>query len=45
MLPTHLLGLTRPGDLVITMGAGDVWRYGQQFLEALREEPGPEVTP
>ena len=34
-LPAYLVGLTRPGDLVVTMGAGDVWRYGERFLEAL----------
>jgi UDP-N-acetylmuramate--alanine ligase len=39
-LPAYLVGLTRPGDLVVTMGAGDVWRYGARFLDALtsREE-------
>ncbi|HLA64890.1 MAG TPA: cyanophycin synthetase, partial [Rhodothermales bacterium] len=37
-LPTYLLGLGQAGDLVVTMGAGDVWRYGQQFLDALRAD-------
>ena len=23
---------TRPGDLVVTMGAGDVWQVGEEFL-------------
>jgi UDP-N-acetylmuramate--alanine ligase len=36
-LPAYLVGLTRPGDLVVTMGAGDVWRYGERFLEALNQ--------
>lgn len=27
---------TRPGDLVITMGAGDVWKVGEELLERLR---------
>ncbi|MFN3597340.1 MAG: UDP-N-acetylmuramate--L-alanine ligase [Rubricoccaceae bacterium] len=36
-LPAYLAALCRPGDLVVTMGAGDVHRYGQAFLEALRE--------
>ncbi|MEL6769788.1 MAG: UDP-N-acetylmuramate--L-alanine ligase [Bacteroidota bacterium] len=31
-LPDYLAGLTEPGDLVLTMGAGDVWRYGEQYL-------------
>lgn len=25
--------ITRPGDLVVTMGAGDVWRIGHAFVE------------
>ncbi len=36
-LPAFLVGLTRPGDLVVTMGAGDVWRYGQAFLDQLTD--------
>ncbi len=39
-LPLSLKMLTRPGDLVVTMGAGDVWRYGQAFLDALAPEAG-----
>src|SRR5690606_16466534 len=39
-LPAYLVGLTRPGDLVVTMGAGDVWRFGEQFLEALTKREG-----
>ena len=31
------LNLTHPGDLVVTMGAGDVWRFGQTFLDHLTE--------
>jgi UDP-N-acetylmuramate--alanine ligase len=33
-LPARLAAVTRPGDLVITLGAGDVWRAGEQFLKA-----------
>ncbi len=29
-----LLDMVRPGDLVITLGAGDVWKIGEQLLEA-----------
>src|SRR5690606_4346199 len=36
-LPAFLVGLTRPGDLVVTMGAGVVWRYGQAFLDQLTD--------
>ena len=38
-LPDALRGLARPGDLVVTMGAGDVWRYGEQFLASLDAAP------
>jgi UDP-N-acetylmuramate-alanine ligase len=27
-----LLENTRPGDLIITQGAGDVWKVGEEFL-------------
>ena len=27
--------ITRPGDIVITMGAGDIWKYGEQFLKSI----------
>ncbi len=35
-LPRYLLGIRGGDDLVITMGAGDVWLYGQTFLDVLR---------
>jgi UDP-N-acetylmuramate--alanine ligase len=28
----HLLRVTRPGDIVITMGAGNIWQAGEEFL-------------
>lgn len=28
----HLLEKARPGDLIITMGAGDIWKAGEAFL-------------
>jgi UDP-N-acetylmuramate--alanine ligase len=27
---------TRPGDLVVTMGAGDIWKLGDEFISRLR---------
>lgn len=35
-VPARLADLTQPGDLVITMGAGDVTAMGPQLLEELR---------
>ncbi|MGE7436620.1 UDP-N-acetylmuramate--L-alanine ligase [Kitasatospora sp. NPDC001175] len=34
--PAHLASLTRPGDLLLTMGAGDVTNLGPAILESLR---------
>ena len=33
----HLLTETRPGDLVITMGAGDIFKVGEAYLRAKKE--------
>jgi UDP-N-acetylmuramate--alanine ligase len=43
-LPAHLQSLVRPGDLVVTMGAGDVWRFGEAFLEAIQPTTPTEVS-
>jgi len=32
----HLVGALRNGDLMITLGAGDVWKIGEQILEKLK---------
>jgi UDP-N-acetylmuramate--alanine ligase len=32
----HLAGRVQPGDVVITLGAGDGYRIGEMLLEALR---------
>lgn len=40
-LPEYLLRLCGEHDLVITMGAGDIHRYGQAFLELLRAKHTP----
>ena len=34
-LPEYLKKNTRPGDIVITMGAGDIWKFGEEFLKQL----------
>lgn len=31
----HLAGVLRKGDLLITLGAGDVWKIGERILERL----------
>ena len=36
-LVAHLVEIARPGDLLITQGAGDVTQLGPAFIEAMRE--------
>jgi UDP-N-acetylmuramate--alanine ligase len=38
--PAAIAGLAKPGDLVLTMGAGDVTALGPLILAALRERAG-----
>ena len=37
-LPERLAQLCEPGDIVVTMGAGDVWRSGERLLKMLEEQ-------
>jgi UDP-N-acetylmuramate--alanine ligase len=39
-VPAAVAGLAKPGDLVLTMGAGDVTTLGPQIVAALRERAG-----
>lgn len=32
-VPEVLMGITQPGDIVVTLGAGDIWKYGEKFVE------------
>ena len=44
----RLLELARPGDLVLTLGAGNVWQVGERLLQALRdrsEKAAEAMTP
>jgi UDP-N-acetylmuramate--alanine ligase len=36
----RLRELAQPGDIVLTLGAGDVWKAGEQFLRAAHAAPG-----
>jgi len=38
MVPAELRKIVRSGDLVITMGAGDIWKYGEEFLGQFKEK-------
>ena len=39
-IPAVIAGIAQPGDVVLTMGAGDVTLLGPQLVEALRERTG-----
>jgi UDP-N-acetylmuramate--alanine ligase len=32
-IPAFLKSIVKSGDIVITMGAGDIWKYGEEFLK------------
>ncbi|HTP80422.1 MAG TPA: UDP-N-acetylmuramate--L-alanine ligase [Bacteroidota bacterium] len=35
-VPGFLKSIVKTGDIVITMGAGDIWKYGEDFLRQMR---------
>ncbi|MBN1398225.1 MAG: UDP-N-acetylmuramate--L-alanine ligase [Bacteroidetes bacterium] len=35
-VPEFLNSIVKPGDIVVTMGAGDIWKYGEEFLKILK---------
>lgn len=37
-LPEFLAELARPGDTIITMGAGDIWRVSRRLVQVLEEK-------
>ncbi len=36
-VPAMLMKLAKRNDIVVTMGAGDIWKYGNEFLNMLEE--------
>jgi UDP-N-acetylmuramate--alanine ligase len=38
-VPDFLLSIVRNDDIVITMGAGDIWKYGEEFIKKLSSKP------
>jgi UDP-N-acetylmuramate--alanine ligase len=36
-VPKKLIELKKKDDIIITMGAGDIWKYGEKFVELLKE--------
>jgi UDP-N-acetylmuramate--alanine ligase len=39
-LPARLLDLTAPGDIVLMLGAGDIWRQSRALVERLEKRAG-----
>jgi UDP-N-acetylmuramate--alanine ligase len=35
-IPALLKSIAKSGDIVITMGAGDIWKFGEEFLALLK---------
>ena len=35
-VPNFLMKTKQPGDIIITMGAGDIWRFGEEFIKQLK---------
>ncbi len=35
MIPAYLAGVVQPGDIVLTLGAGNIWQAGEALLERL----------
>ena len=37
LLTAHLMAAVQPGDIVITLGAGDVWKVGEGLIRLLKD--------
>jgi UDP-N-acetylmuramate--alanine ligase len=35
-VPDFLMQTKQPGDIIITMGAGDIWKFGEEFINKLK---------
>lgn len=36
-IPQFLNNIKKNGDIIITMGAGDIWKYGEKFIELIKK--------
>lgn len=36
-VPAFLNNIKRKDDIIITMGAGDIWKYGEKFIELIKK--------
>ena len=37
-IPYMLMDIVESGDIVITLGAGDIWKYGEEFVKLYKEK-------
>lgn len=37
-IPALLKEITQKDDIVVTLGAGDIWKYGESFVDMLKED-------
>jgi UDP-N-acetylmuramate--alanine ligase len=37
-VPAFLRTIAQKGDLIITMGAGDIWKFGEEFIAMMRKQ-------
>lgn len=37
-IPDRLMEIVKPGDIVVTMGAGDIWKFGEEFINKLKSK-------
>ncbi|MDP2301511.1 MAG: UDP-N-acetylmuramate--L-alanine ligase [Ignavibacteria bacterium] len=35
-LPSILSEIKKPGDIIVTMGAGDIWKYGEKLVDIIK---------
>ncbi|HDK41681.1 MAG TPA: UDP-N-acetylmuramate--L-alanine ligase, partial [Nitrospirae bacterium] len=42
-IPGYMAANLREGDVVLTLGAGDVWKTGEEFLKGQLTNPRPEL--
>ena len=38
LIPDHLAGIVQAGDIILTLGAGNIWQAGEALLERLAEK-------
>jgi len=36
-IPDFLVKIYKPGDIIITLGAGDIWKYGEEFVKKIKK--------